>query len=58
MNNLTPLIPLGRLSRVQLIIIDDFLLTPLADSERRDSLEVIEDRYQEGATIMASQCPV
>jgi len=49
---------LARLSRVQLLIIDDFLLTPLADSERRDLLEVIEDRYQAGATIIASQCPV
>jgi DNA replication protein DnaC len=49
---------LARLSRVQLLIIDDFLLTPLSDIERRDLLEIIEDRYQEGATIIASQCPV
>lgn len=49
---------LARLSRVQLLIIDDFLLTPLSDSERRDLLEIIEDRYQAGATIIASQCPV
>ena len=43
---------------MQLLIIDDFLLTPLADSERRDLLEMIEDRYQVGATIVASQCPI
>lgn len=49
---------LARLSRVQLLIIDDFLLTPLADWEQRDLLEVIEDRYQLGATIIASQCPI
>jgi len=49
---------LGRLSRVQLLIIDDFLLTPLAEIEQRDMLEVIEDRYQLGATIVASQCPI
>jgi DNA replication protein DnaC len=49
---------LARLSRVQLLIIDDFLLTQLSDSERRDLLEVVEDRYQTGATIIASQCPV
>jgi len=49
---------LARLSHVQLLIIDDFLLTPLADSERSDLLEVIEDRYQAGATVIASQCPV
>lgn len=49
---------LAKLSRVQLLIIDDFLLTSLADWERRDLLEVIEDRYQVGATIIASQCPI
>jgi DNA replication protein DnaC len=49
---------LARLSRVQLLIIDDFLLTPLSDWERKDFLEVIEDRYQLGATIIASQCPI
>ena len=49
---------LARLSRVQLLIIDDFLITPLSDWERRDLLEVIEDRYQAGATVIASQCPI
>ena len=49
---------LAKLSRVQLLIIDDFLLTPLADWERKDLLEVIEDRYQLGATVVASQCPI
>ena len=49
---------LARLSRVQLLVIDDFLLTPLSDWERKDFLEVIEDRYQLGATIVASQCPI
>lgn len=49
---------LARLSRAQLLIIDDFLLTPLSDWERRDLLEVIEDRYQAGATVITSQCPI
>jgi len=49
---------LARLSRVQLLIIDDFLLTTPTDSELRDLLEVIEDRYQIGATVIASQCPI
>ena len=49
---------LARLSRVQLLIIDDFLLTALSDIERRDLLEVVEDRYQAGATIIVSQCPI
>lgn len=49
---------LAKLSRVQLLIIDDFLLTTPADTEQRDLLEVIEDRYQLGATVIASQCPI
>jgi DNA replication protein DnaC len=49
---------LNRLSKVQLLIIDDFLLTQLSDWERRDLLEVIEDRYQAGSTVIASQCPI
>jgi DNA replication protein DnaC len=49
---------LARLSRVQLLIIDDFLLTQLSDNERRDLLEVVEDRYLAGSTIIASQCPI
>jgi DNA replication protein DnaC len=49
---------LARLSRVQLLIIDDFLLIQLSDIERRDLLEVIEDRYLTGSTIIASQCPI
>ena len=43
---------------VHLLIIDDFLLTTLVDWEQRDLLEVIEDRYQLGATIITSQCPI
>jgi DNA replication protein DnaC len=49
---------LARLSRVQLLIVDDFLLTPLSDWERKDFLEVIEDRYQTGSTVITSQCPI
>ncbi|MBM4448882.1 MAG: AAA family ATPase [Chloroflexi bacterium] len=49
---------LARLSRVQLLIIDDLLLTPLSEWERRDLLELVEDRYQLGATIVTSQCPI
>jgi DNA replication protein DnaC len=49
---------LNRLAKVQLLIIDDFLLTPPTDWERRDLLEIIEDRYQSGSTVITSQCPI
>jgi DNA replication protein DnaC len=49
---------LDKLCRVQLLIIDDFLLTTPSEWERRDILEVVEGRYDAGATVMASQCPI
>jgi DNA replication protein DnaC len=49
---------LTRLAKVQLLVIDDFLLTPPTDWERRDLLEIVEDRYQSGATVITSQCPI
>ena len=54
----THLKALGRLAKVQVLILDDFLITPLTAPERKDFLEIIEDRYQAGSTIIASQCPV
>lgn len=49
---------LARMAKVQLLIIDDFLLTPPSDWERRDLLEIVEERYQSDATIITSQCPI
>lgn len=49
---------LGRLKRVDLLIIDDWGLGTLTDSERRDFLEIIEDRYELGSTVICSQVPV
>lgn len=54
----THLKALGRLAKVQVLILDDFLITPPAPPERKDLLEIIEDRYQAAATIIAGQCPV
>lgn len=48
---------LSRLAKVQLLILDDLLLTPMSDPERKDLLEIVEDRYQSAATIITSQCP-
>jgi hypothetical protein len=48
---------LGKLSRVDVLVLDDFLLNPMADVERRDLLEVIEDRYDKSSTVIATQMP-
>jgi DNA replication protein DnaC len=49
---------LARLGRVSLLVLDDLGLAALSDQERRDLLEVIEDRHGSGSTIMTSQLPV
>ncbi|HVO35937.1 MAG TPA: IS21-like element helper ATPase IstB [Gemmatimonadales bacterium] len=46
---------LGKLARVDVLVLDDFALTPLQEAERRDLLEVLEDRYGTRATIVTSQ---
>jgi len=46
-----------QLSRIDLLILDDFALKPLTQSERHDLLEVIEDRHGARSTLMTSQLP-
>jgi len=53
----THLKTLTRLSKVQLLILDDLFLTPLNDAERKDLLEIIEDRHHKAPTVITSQCP-
>jgi DNA replication protein DnaC len=48
---------LERLAKTQLLLLDDFGLAPLADHERRDLLEILEDRYGNRATLITSQLP-
>jgi DNA replication protein DnaC len=49
---------LARLARLDVLIVDDWAQAPLAESERRDFLEICEDRYQTRSTILTSQLPV
>ena len=49
---------LSRLARLDLLAIDDWLLAPLRDTERRDLIEVIEDRSERASTLIATQVPV
>jgi DNA replication protein DnaC len=48
---------LARFAKVDVLVLDDFLLAPMKDSERRDLLEVLEDRYDRSSTIITSQLP-
>lgn len=46
------------MSRVSLLVLDDFLLTPAPPQACRDLLEVVEERAQRRSTLVASQLPV
>jgi DNA replication protein DnaC len=47
-----------RWGRVKLLILDDWGLAPLTAEQRHDVLEIVEDRYGRGATLITSQVPV
>lgn len=47
-----------KLSKAELLILDDFGLTHLEQQQRMDFMEIIEDRHASSATIIASQLPV
>jgi DNA replication protein DnaC len=49
---------LTRLSRIDVLVIDDWVMAPLSEPERRDFWEICEDRYQVRSTILTSQLPV
>ena len=49
---------LVRLSRIDVLLLDDFAMAPLKDAERRDFLEICDDRYQRRSLMLTSQMPV
>ena len=49
---------LSRLAKFDLLALDDWLIAPLKDAERRDLMEVIEERSERASTLIASQLPV
>ncbi len=48
---------LAKLARLDVLVLDDWGLTPVQDAERRDLLEILEDRYGTRSTIITSQLP-
>lgn len=47
-----------KLTRADLLILDDWGLTPLNRAERQDLLEILEERYGTRSTLITSQLPV
>jgi DNA replication protein DnaC len=49
---------MNKLSKTHVLIIDDFGLTSMTEPERKDLLEVIEERHGRASTIITSQLPI
>ena len=47
-----------KLLRAKVLVLDDFGLSPMSAQERRDLLEVVEDRHGFTSTIVAAQLPI
>lgn len=43
---------------MDVLIIDDWAMAPLTDTERRASLEICDERYWTRSTLLTSQLPV
>ncbi len=48
---------LAKLARLDVLVLDDWALAPIKEQERRDLLEVLEDRYGARSTVITSQVP-
>ena len=49
---------LNRMSRASLLIFDDFGLQPISRDVKLILLQILEDRYEKAAVMIASQLPV
>lgn len=49
---------LASLAKLDLIVLDDFGLAKLNADNRRDMLEILEDRYATRSTLVTSQLPI
>lgn len=49
---------LNQIEKIHLLILDDFGLHPLGADSRLALLQILEDRYQRKATVIASQLPL
>jgi len=49
---------LPMLTKVDVLVVDDFAMNPLDEMERRLFLEICDDRYRRRSTVLTSQVPV
>lgn len=46
------------LAKARVLIMDDLYIAPFSDENRRDLLEIVDDRYNKTSTIVTSQLPI
>ena len=49
---------LAALAKLDLLVIDDFAISPMGPAERNDLLELLDDRIGTRSTLITSQLPV
>lgn len=49
---------IGSITKCEVLVLDDLLISPLTREEQRELLEIVEERYDRKATIVTSQLPV
>jgi DNA replication protein DnaC len=49
---------LNTYARTNLLVLDDWGLSPLTDEQRKDLFEILEDRYDIHSTLVTSQLPI
>ena len=49
---------LATLAKTDLLVLDDWGIAPFTDEQRRDLLEILEDRHGRRSTLVMAQLPV
>jgi DNA replication protein DnaC len=49
---------LDQIAHTDVLIVDDWAMAPLSEHERRDFLEICDDRYDTRSTVLTSQVPI
>jgi len=49
---------LAPITKCEVLILDDLLISPLTRDDQRELLEIVEERYDRKATVITSQLPV
>lgn len=49
---------LRKIARADVLVVDDWAMHPMSETERRDFLEICEERYERRSTVLTSQFPV